>query len=85
MELSHQYLFQLTLLYKYLNLYIYINKIITTTYLGGGSMEHAVSVQSDKFTSDGIPSNSFVRFRTVIFLLKFHANKRLSEPLITLK
>lgn len=48
-------------------------------------MEHAVSVQSDRFTSDGIPSNSFVRFRTVTFLLKFHANKRLSEPLITLK
>lgn len=46
-------------------------------------MEQAVSVQSDRFTSVGIPSNAF-RFRTVTFLLKFQANKRLSEPLITL-
>lgn len=47
-------------------------------------MEQADWVQSDKCASSGTPSNE-LRFRTVTFLLKFQANKRLSEPLITLK
>lgn len=49
-----------------------------------GSIEQADEVQSDNFTSAGVPSNE-VRSRTVTFLLKFQANNRLSEPLITLK
>jgi hypothetical protein len=49
-----------------------------------GSIEQADGVQSDKFTSAGVPSNE-LRSRTVTFLLKFQINNRFSEPLITLK
>lgn len=54
------------------------------TYLRGGSKEQADAVHSDKFASSETPSNE-LRLRTVTFLLKFQANKILSEPLITLK
>jgi len=47
-------------------------------------MEQAERVQSDKFASSGTPSNE-LRLITVTFLLKFQANKMLSEPLITLR
>lgn len=59
------------------------NKLLIKTYPRDGSMEQADWVQSDKFTSSGISSNEF-KLRVVTFLLRFQANKILSEPLITL-
>lgn len=47
-------------------------------------MEQADWVQSVKLASLGTPSNE-LKSTTVSFLLKFQANKRLSESLINLK
>lgn len=63
---------------------IFNKTIIIKAYLRGGSKEQADWVHSDKFASSETPSNE-LRLRTVTFLLKFQANKILSEPLITLK